>query len=89
MMGKLRGSVMPTDPLSDTGLLCQACGFLLIDPQQAECGHRYCGGCVKGLFSSIMTKPRRTSHTSCACLDCVGTGTFKSYQEHTCLPVAH
>ncbi|KAJ6653431.1 hypothetical protein lerEdw1_009184 [Lerista edwardsae] len=50
MMGKLRGSVMPVDPVSSSGLLCQACDFLLINPQQAECGHRYCTGCVKGLF---------------------------------------
>ncbi|XP_061475378.1 TNF receptor-associated factor 2-like [Rhineura floridana] len=49
-MGKLRGSVMPVDPLGNAGLLCQACGFLLINPQQAECGHRYCRGCAKGLF---------------------------------------
>ncbi|XP_062979585.1 TNF receptor-associated factor 2-like [Elgaria multicarinata webbii] len=49
-MGKLRDSVMPVDPLSNSGLLCQACGFILINPQQAECGHRYCTGCVNGLF---------------------------------------
>ncbi|XP_063147332.1 TNF receptor-associated factor 2-like [Candoia aspera] len=49
-MGKLRGSVMPVDPLGKVGLLCQACGFLLANPQQAECGHRYCRRCVKGLF---------------------------------------
>ncbi|XP_054832481.1 TNF receptor-associated factor 2-like [Eublepharis macularius] len=50
MMGKLKGALMPVDPISNVGLLCQACGFLLINPQQAECGHRYCLGCVKRLF---------------------------------------
>ncbi|XP_077187257.1 TNF receptor-associated factor 2-like [Paroedura picta] len=51
MMGKLRrGALMPVDPVANAGLLCQACGFLLIAPQQAECGHRYCLGCVKRLF---------------------------------------
>ncbi|XP_026575848.1 TNF receptor-associated factor 2-like [Pseudonaja textilis] len=62
MMGKLRGSVMPMDPLSKAGLLCQACGFLLANPQQAECGHRYCRRCVKGLF--------RDSERIVSCLTC-------------------
>nr|XP_056700653.1 TNF receptor-associated factor 2-like [Euleptes europaea] len=53
MMGRLRGALMPLDPLGNAGLLCQACGFLLIDPQQAECGHRYCLGCVKRLFRDV------------------------------------
>ncbi|XP_060094693.1 TNF receptor-associated factor 2-like [Heteronotia binoei] len=50
MMGKLKGALMPVDPIINAGLLCQACGFLLINPQQAECGHRYCLGCVKRHF---------------------------------------
>ncbi|KAL8213118.1 UNVERIFIED_CONTAM: hypothetical protein K2H54_060813 [Gekko kuhli] len=58
MMGKLRGALMPVDPIGNAGLLCQACGFLLIHPQQAECGHRYCLGCVKRLF-------RDTDKTAC------------------------
>nr|XP_028575721.1 LOW QUALITY PROTEIN: TNF receptor-associated factor 2-like [Podarcis muralis] len=49
-MGKQRGSAMPVDLMGNAGLLCQACGFLLCNPQQAECGHRYCRGCVKRLF---------------------------------------
>uniref|UniRef100_A0ABM5FIA9 TNF receptor-associated factor n=1 Tax=Pogona vitticeps TaxID=103695 RepID=A0ABM5FIA9_9SAUR len=111
MMGKLRGSVMPTDPLSNAGLLCQACGFLLIDPQQAECGHRYCGGCVKGLFRDTdkmacntckkRLRPQQfhndkaaendalVTQVACPNFDCAWTGTLKSYQEHTCPPVAH
>ncbi|XP_016846331.2 TNF receptor-associated factor 2 [Anolis carolinensis] len=60
-MGKTRESrVMPTDPLSNAGLLCQACGFLLLDPQQAECGHRYCRRCVQALFRN---KERVACHT--------------------------
>lgn len=49
---------MPLDPVSQAGLLCQACGFLLIQPLQGECGHRYCSGCVKALL-------RNTDRVAC------------------------
>ncbi|XP_053144518.1 TNF receptor-associated factor 2-like [Hemicordylus capensis] len=111
MMGKWKGSVMPVDPLTNSGLLCQECGFLLITPQQAECGHRYCTACVKGLFRETDKLTCRTckkrlspkqfhsdkaaendtlaTQVACPNFDCTWTGTLKSYQEHTCPPVAH
>lgn len=40
----------PLHVAPSSGLLCSACGFLLIQPKQTECGHRYCTPCVQGLF---------------------------------------
>ncbi|XP_069054637.1 TNF receptor-associated factor 2-like [Lepisosteus oculatus] len=35
---------------SGSGLLCSACGFLLVRPRQTLCGHRYCAACVRALL---------------------------------------
>lgn len=33
------------------GLLCSACRYLLVQPRQTECGHRYCKTCLEKLFN--------------------------------------
>ncbi|MBN3288264.1 TRAF2 factor, partial [Polyodon spathula] len=32
--------------------LCNICGLILRRPYQAQCGHRYCSGCLKRVVSS-------------------------------------
>ncbi|CAM4564279.1 unnamed protein product [Lepidochelys kempii] len=49
-MVKFGAGLRPVDPARGSGLLCSACGFLLIRPQQTECGHRYCTACVRRLL---------------------------------------
>ncbi|XP_038227622.1 TNF receptor-associated factor 3-like isoform X2 [Dermochelys coriacea] len=49
-MVKFGAGLRPVDPARGSGLLCSACGFLLIRPQQTECGHRYCTACVQRLL---------------------------------------
>ncbi|KAJ1134516.1 hypothetical protein NDU88_000967 [Pleurodeles waltl] len=49
-MVALVSPLRPLDSAPGSGLLCSACGFLLIRPKQTECGHRYCASCVQGLF---------------------------------------
>ncbi|XP_065420153.1 TNF receptor-associated factor 2-like [Chrysemys picta bellii] len=49
-MVKFGAGLKPVDPARGSGLLCSACGFLLIRPQQTECGHRYCAACVQRLL---------------------------------------
>uniref|UniRef100_UPI00398EAA9C TNF receptor-associated factor 2-like n=1 Tax=Pristiophorus japonicus TaxID=55135 RepID=UPI00398EAA9C len=42
--------IVPIDLCSNTGLLCSSCGFLLIQPKQTKCGHRYCTTCLDSFF---------------------------------------
>ncbi|XP_030053217.1 TNF receptor-associated factor 2 [Microcaecilia unicolor] len=49
-MVALATSLLPVDLTVGTGLLCSSCGFLLLQPTQTECGHRYCAGCVTKLL---------------------------------------
>ncbi|XP_067865298.1 TNF receptor-associated factor 2-like isoform X1 [Heterodontus francisci] len=49
MVARVSG-IVPIDLCSSTGLLCSSCGFLLIQPKQTKCGHRYCTACLDCLF---------------------------------------
>ncbi|XP_067416383.1 TNF receptor-associated factor 2-like [Emydura macquarii macquarii] len=49
-MVEFGAGLRPVDPARGSGLLCSGCGFLLVRPQQAECGHRYCTACVRRLL---------------------------------------
>nr|XP_033772953.1 TNF receptor-associated factor 2-like [Geotrypetes seraphini] len=49
-MVALATSLLPLDLTVGTGLLCSSCGFLLLQPRQTECGHRFCSGCVVKLL---------------------------------------
>lgn len=49
-MVALVSPLRPLDVAPSSGLLCSACGFLLIRPKQTECGHRYCSTCVQELL---------------------------------------
>ncbi|XP_067830040.1 TNF receptor-associated factor 2-like isoform X2 [Heptranchias perlo] len=44
--------LVPIDLCASTGLLCSSCGFLLIQPKQTKCGHRYCTVCLESLFQT-------------------------------------
>lgn len=30
---------------------CEACGLVLVQPRQTECGHRFCGSCISDILS--------------------------------------
>ncbi|KAK6469597.1 TNF receptor-associated factor 2-like [Huso huso] len=54
-MVELVSGVSPVDRVAGSGLLCSACGFLLIRPKQTICGHRYCSECVTRMFQKSGT----------------------------------
>ncbi|XP_006007250.1 TNF receptor-associated factor 2 [Latimeria chalumnae] len=57
-MVALVSGIRPAEQGVSAGLLCSACGYLLVQPRQTMCGHRYCVGCVDKLF-------RKSDQASC------------------------
>ncbi|XP_041081787.1 TNF receptor-associated factor 2-like [Polyodon spathula] len=49
-MVALVSGMSPLDRVAGSGLLCSACGFLLIRPKQTICGHRYCCECMTSML---------------------------------------
>ncbi|MBN3281328.1 TRAF1 factor, partial [Polyodon spathula] len=49
-MVALVSGMSPLNRVAGSGLLCSACGFLLIRPKQTICGHRYCCECMTSML---------------------------------------